>query len=168
MSVRTFLRLGGILLAAICAWSIYFLFHQWNEQQIGSFTVRQNAITGIVQIWTNGDWKVPFENDQYAAALAPEDFKRIQFMDIAWGQSGLLCARALVSPGPAIKGRLAFRLDIIDMSWKKHIRQRELRETVNFPGGALTPFVLRTGLSAPAEKNQKTFITLQPTLYSGE
>jgi hypothetical protein len=168
MTVRTFLRIGAVLLLCMAAWGVNLLIHQWSEQRIGGYDVRQNAITGIVEIQTPVGWATSFAVDPMATAIVTDDLKRVRVLDVTWGRNGLLCARVLVAPGPAVRGRLALRIDLIDVAWKKHIRQRELRETVDWPGGSLTPFVLRTNLSAPAGANVKTYVTLLPTQYSGD
>ena len=169
MSVRTFFKIVGILIIAAAAWGVYLLIHQWEPQTIDGYEVRHNAITGAVQIRVGEGWRSSFEaTDPYAAAVAPADLARVRFVDSAWGKNGLLCARALVAPGPAIKGRAVLTLNIIDVVWHKRIRERDLRENIDWPGGALTPFVLKTNLTAPTEKNQKTFLTLQPVLSGGD
>ena len=169
MSVRTFFKIVGILIVAGAAWGVYLLIHQWDGQKIDGYEVRHNAITGAVQMRVGDDWKSSFDaTDPYAPAVAPADIARIRFVDPVWGKGGLLCARALVAPGSPIKGRAVLTLNIFDIVWHKRVRERDLRENIDWPGGALTPFVLKTNLTAPTEKNQKTFLTIQPALSGGD
>jgi hypothetical protein len=167
MSVRTFMRGVAVVLICLAGWGIYLLIDQWHEQTIAGLQVRLNAITGVVQVRNGGEWVTSSRPDPYAPIVAPADLSRIRIVDAAWGQSGLLVARALVAPGAPIRGRLIVTLNIIDTAGQKRIRERNLRANVDWPAGALTPFVLRTNLSAPVGKFQKTVITLQPSLSSG-
>ena len=121
--------------------------------------MRHNAITGAVQTARRRQPGKPRSTptDPYAARRRPRPTSPASDSSTPPGATnGLLCARALVAPGPPIKGRL-----IVDPQHrrrrrgKKRIRERDLRQNVDWPGGALTPFVLKTNLTAPTEKNQK-------------
>lgn len=175
MSVRTFLRAFAVLLFALAVWGVKLLIHQWHEQTIAGLKVRQNAITGIVQLDTGSGWATPFHPDPYAPAVAPADLARIRLLDPTWGRNGLLVARAVVAPGLPIRGRLIVTLNIVDVANGQigekvigtHIRERDFRENVDWPAGALTPFVLRTNLSAPVGVNQRTRLGIAASLASG-
>ena len=170
MSVRRFLGGLGIVALLLFAVGVWRVVNQWEYQTIGSFQVRRNLLWGTVQLKTGDDWRASFVNDRFAPPISDTDLRRVRIVDVAWGRDGILCARALVAPGAPIKGRLALRVQIQEVHQTKHIRDQSVRQTVDWPAGGMTPFALRTGLSAPGadDTNLETVVTLQPTLYSGD
>ncbi len=168
MSLRTFGRIAGLLFVTLLVYLGYRLATQWHPEKIGDYEIRRNTVTGIVQIQTPQGWKTPFADDPYAEGATPDDLRRVQIDDVVWGDKGVLCARARVSGAPdqPVKGRLAFQIRIYSKE-KKRFVDKEVRATVDWPGGTDTPFALRTTASTPDPKETQTTIRLLPALYSG-
>jgi hypothetical protein len=145
-----FLVLGGIF------WAV----NAWEYQQIGESHVRRHLVRGVVEIERAGQWQAPFIVDPRAPLLTSEDLKRIKLSNLQWGDAGLLCATATVSPGKPLNGRLVFVVQIRETKDGARIRDRGIRQTISWPGGTTIPFVLPTDLFKPI-RNQQTLIHLE-------
>lgn len=152
------LWLAGLVLATIggTIWAI----NAWEYQTIGQSHVRRHLVRGVVEIERSGRWEPPFVVDPRAPLLTREELKRITIRDLRWGDAGLLCATAVISPGPALKGRLVFVVHINETQKGKQIRDRGIRQTIAWEGGATIPFVLPTDLFKPI-RNQETLVHLE-------
>jgi hypothetical protein len=168
VTVKTFAAIVGALIVLLLAYLAYRVVNRWEYQKLGPYAIRRDAFTGAVQIEQNGTYVTSFQNDVYATPLGAEELKRVQIIEPVWDHTGLLCARALVAPGGPIRGRFALHIIIREAGRDKRLRDRSLRVTADWPGGALTPFALRTGLTPPDPQNEKAIIIPQPTTYSGE
>ena len=98
--------------------------------------------------------------DPRAPLLTREDLKRIKLSNLQWGDAGLLCATATVSPGKPLNGRLVFVVQIRETKDGARIRDRGIRQTISWPGGTTIPFVLPTDLFRPIF-NQQTLVYLE-------
>lgn len=152
-------KLLGVGLCAfiVVVGSIVGVLNAWEHQQLGPHQVRRQLVFGQVQIWRNGQWESSFVVDPRAPLLSTEDVRRITVSDIHWGEAGLLGATATIAPGKPLKGRLVFAIEIQETRDGKRIRDRGIRETVDWQGGTKVPIVLSTGLFKPIQK-QKTLI----------
>ena len=148
--IAAFLVLGGIF------WAV----NAWEYQQIGESHVRRHLVRGVVEIERAGHWEAPFVVDPRAPLLTREDLKRIKLSNLQWGDAGLLCATAAVSPGKPLNGRLVFVVQIRETKDGARIRDRGIRQTIAWPGGATVPFVLPTDLFKPI-RNQQTLVHLE-------
>ncbi|MBB6050999.1 hypothetical protein [Armatimonas rosea] len=150
IAVAAVLVLGGIF------WAV----NAWEYQQIGESHVRRHLVRGVVEIERGGRWEAPFVVDPRAPLLTREDLKRIKLSNLQWGDAGLLCATATVSPGKPLNGRLVFVVQIRETKDGARIRDRGIRQTIAWPGGATVPFVLPTDLFKPI-RNQQTLVHLE-------
>lgn len=150
----------SLFVLAVAAITLWLTLTQWRYTEIGGITVRKNILTGIVQMRVNDGWAVPFRNDKDAPRLSGADFVAIRLEGIAWGPDGLLSGYAQnLSPSKPVEGRLAF-LVILRGSDGKRIKDRSLPQTVEWPAGQRTPFVLRTGWATP-QMSEKASVRLQ-------
>ena len=153
--------MGSVGAFLVVVGGLFWAVNAWEYQQIGDSQVRRHLVRGIVQIERAGRWEAPFIVDPRAPLLTREDLKRITLSDIRWGDAGLLCATATTSPGKPLEGRLAFVIEITETGNGKQVRDRGIRQTLAWPGGAKIPFVLPTDLFKPI-RNQKTLVHLEP------
>lgn len=156
----------GVLLGSMAAvvtivGGIFWAINAWEYQQIGESQVRRHLVRGVVEIKRDNHWKAPFIVDPRAPLLTRDDLKRITISDIRWGDAGLLCATATTTPGKPLEGRLAFVIEITETGNGKRIRDRGIRQTLAWQGGAKIPFVLPTDLFKPI-RNQTTLVHLEP------
>lgn len=168
MNIRTLARILGVLVVLGIAWGIWRIVAQWSYQQIGPYAVRRSVLTGKLQVrGDDGQWTDSLKHDPYAPSLTPDDLKQAQLTAGAWGANGVLCGRARNrSQNHAIQGRIAFRIEIHTFDGKR-FKDRTLRETVDWPPGAATPFVLNTGLPTPTA-TQRWTVDLVPVQAAGD
>lgn len=152
--------LWAVVAAVLVLGGIFWAVNAWEYQQIGESHVRRHLVRGIVEIERGGRWEAPFVVDPRAPLLTREDLKRIKLSDLQWGDAGLLCATATVSPGKPLNGRLVFVVQIRETKDGARIRDRGIRQTIAWPGGTTVPFVLPTDLFKPI-RNQQTLVHLE-------
>lgn len=166
MSIRTFGIAAAVVLLLLAGYGVSLIFNQWQHFSAGAYEIRYNRLTGVAQVKAGGEW-ASFRKDPYAQALSQADLKRLTIRDIAWGPDGLLCATAINRTGTPVRGRLAFHVLIRDAFDNKFVKDRTLRETVDFPPNSETAFLVQTGLETPDLVQRKTSLLLEPTSYSG-
>lgn len=149
--------IGGVLLVL---GGILWALNAWEYQTIGETHVRRHLVRGVVELEREGKWQPPFVVDPRAPLLTREDLKRIKLSNIRWGDAGLLGATATISPGKPLEGRLVFVIQIRETKDGARIRDRGIRQTVSWPGGATIPFVLSTSLFKPIAR-QETLVHLE-------
>jgi hypothetical protein len=165
MKLRSILAAVGI---AFLLYLIYLVAAMWLRVPVPGYEVRRNRFTGIVQVRDGDRWN-HFRPDPYSASLTAEDFKRLRITDAAWGPGGILCGRAENISDQPVTGRVSFRIVIREARGQgKFLRDRSLRESVDFPPKRVTPFVLRTNLTTPDPAETRTDINLEPTATTGE
>lgn len=167
MKIRVLIRILTAVAVAGALFGLWRLFHQWDNERIGTFETRHNNITGMVAIKdASGNWTPSFKNDRYAPGLTETDLKNIRLVDGAWGAGGILAGRAKnISDTKAVTGRLGFLVRIYYPDGRR-LKDRTLRATVNWPAGSSAPFIIDTNLSTPAS-NQKWTVELVTAYDAG-
>jgi len=146
----------------------FLLFNQWVPQTVGRYETIRNRFTGKVQIKHEGRFQETVSLTPTPNALTADELRRIRLSDVAWGKHSLLTGTATVAPGEPLRGRLAFQIVVLGGNDKRRLieSERNLRRTVDWPGGATIPFVLDTEFRLPAP-GEKTSLTLVPVLLEG-
>lgn len=155
--------LGGCLSALVIGVvALTAAANAWQYETIGRVSVRRHLLTGMVQLQSGKDWKPAFTVDPQAEIVPQSDLDTVTFTDITWGSNDLLTGNAVTKPGKPIRGRLSLVIQIQERQdgSVKNIKDRALRQTVDWVAGQPNAFVLATGLPHPVRK-QTTKITLE-------
>ncbi len=152
MSLKSFALIVGALVACLLAYVAYLLAAPWEAQTVGPFQTRRHRLTGQVQLREADTWVKTLgdapSGPNSDPVLDEAALRKVRLTDLAWGEKGLLCGRAINSGPTNITGRLAFRIIVYDKNGIIN-RDRSLRRNADWPAQKTTPFLINTGLSAP-------------------
>ena len=131
-------------------------------EQIGIYQVQHNDVSGTLKLKQGDIWVENVKEDPSATNAPKESVPGVVFSDIAWGEKGILCAKA--RPRQDIEGKISLMVEIYDKSTNKRLRDKSLRVVAHWPAGKETPFVLSTTLATPAVADTYTKMTAEGIL----
>ena len=131
----------------------------WRTGSIAGFEVRRHALSGKIQVLTNGVWSQSWQDDPAMMPLDAKDMRRTKLANITRGENGLLVGTAKLVGGQTLRGRFALQLRVIEPSGTR-VRDRSLRLSADWDNAGSIPWVLDTQIPTP-ELRQKTTIRLE-------
>ncbi|MDX1931483.1 MAG: hypothetical protein SFU56_02645 [Capsulimonadales bacterium] len=169
MNIGVLLRFLAVPAMIVVGYGAFLVAAPWRTLSVGDYAVRQHKLTGKVEM-RNGDVWTRIADDPYVEALPAEKLRYVAVSNVVWGPDGLLCARLENRTDEPMTGRLAVRLLRKEARRDQRLAiggDRTFRINLTLPPRTPVPIVLDTNLETPDTTKVRTFLSLQPTSYSG-